>query len=102
MPNKPASLYFLVPLSFAFAACAISARAGTACVWRVTNVPVPFYLVGTVHALSGNDYPLSKPYTQALNDSHRLLFEMDPSPKSDFDVSSKFCKERVTRSSSYK
>src|SRR3989442_12052365 len=38
------------------------ADAATACVWRVTNVPVPFYLVGTVHALAGSDYPLPKAY----------------------------------------
>jgi uncharacterized protein YbaP (TraB family) len=50
----------------------------------VTNVPVPFYLVGTVHALSGKDYPLPKAYDQVLRDSKRLLFELDPNPKSDF------------------
>ena len=36
-----------------------SAFAATACVWRVTNAPAPFYLVGTIHALSGKDYPPS-------------------------------------------
>lgn len=60
------------------------AGAATACVWRVTSVPVPFYLVGTVHALSGKDYPLPKAYDQALRDSQRLLFEVDPRPKNDW------------------
>ncbi len=60
------------------------------CVWRVTNVSVPFYLVGTIHALSARDYPLPAPYEQAIRDSRRLLFEIDPSPKSDF--SQKFAK----------
>jgi uncharacterized protein YbaP (TraB family) len=45
---------------------------------------VPFYLVGTIHRLSGNDYPLPKAYDQALHDSHRLLFELDPNPKSNY------------------
>lgn len=58
---------------------------GKCCVWRVTNVAVPFYLVGTIHALSGGDYPLPKAYDQALHDSQRLLFEIDPNPKSDFN-----------------
>jgi uncharacterized protein YbaP (TraB family) len=63
---------------------AAAANAGTCCVWRITNVNHPFYLVGTVHALSGTDYPLPKPYEQALRDSQRLVFEITPDPKSDF------------------
>lgn len=54
------------------------------CVWRVTNVKVPFYLVGSVHALSGSDYPLPAPFEQALRDSQRLLFETDPNSKGNF------------------
>lgn len=60
------------------------AGAASACVWRVTNAPAPFYLVGTLHALSGKDYPLPKPYNEALRDSQQLFFEIDPDPKSDF------------------
>lgn len=55
-----------------------SARAATACVWRVTNAPAPFYLVGTLHALSGKDYPLPRAYSQALHDSQRFYFEISP------------------------
>jgi uncharacterized protein len=62
----------------------VNANAATACVWRVTNVPVPFYLVGTVHALSGKDYPLPKPYSQALHESQRFLFEIGPDLKGDY------------------
>jgi uncharacterized protein YbaP (TraB family) len=69
---------------FALVCFGSDANAATCCVWRVTSVPVPFYLVGTLHALSGNDYPLPAPYTQALRDSQRLLFEISPDPKSDF------------------
>ena len=48
------------------------------CVWRVTNVAVPFYLVGSFHNLRGDDYPLPDVYRKALSDSKRLLFEYDP------------------------
>lgn len=61
-----------------------SAEAGTAFVWRVTNTPAPCYLVGTLHALSGKDYPLPKPYYEALHESQQFLFEVDPDRKSDF------------------
>src|SRR6266566_7886189 len=48
------------------------------CVWRVTNAKAPFYLVGSIHALSRKDYPLPRPYELALKDARRLLFEFDP------------------------
>ncbi len=68
----------------AFLVSAQSAHAATACVWRVTNAPASFYLVGTIHALSGHDYPLPKPYMQALHDSKQFYFEVDVDPRSDF------------------
>jgi uncharacterized protein len=54
------------------------------CVWRVTNAKAPFYLVGSIHALSKKDYPLPKPYDIALKDSARFLFEFDPSQHAEF------------------
>ena len=54
------------------------------CVWRVTNAKAPFYLVGSIHALSRKDYPLPKPYGVALNDSTRFLFEFDPTQHAEF------------------
>ena len=54
------------------------------CVWRVTNAKAPFYLVGSIHALSKKDYPLPKPYDIALKDSTRLLFEFDPTRHVEF------------------
>jgi len=60
------------------------ARAGTACVWRVTNAPAPFYLVGTIHALSGKDYPLPRPYAEALQNSQQFFFEIAPDSKGNF------------------
>ena len=54
------------------------------CVWRVTNAKAPFYLVGSIHALSKKDYPLPKPYEIALNQSNRLVFEFDPTRQAEF------------------
>jgi Uncharacterized protein conserved in bacteria len=55
------------------------------CVWRVTNAKAPFYLVGSVHALDRNDYPLPRPYELALKDARRLLFEFNPNRAAEFD-----------------
>src|SRR5216110_248722 len=54
------------------------------CVWRVTNAKAPFYLVGSIHALSKKDYPLPKPYDIALKDSTRFVFEFDPTQHAEF------------------
>src|SRR4051794_906326 len=54
------------------------------CVWRVTNAKAPFYLVGSIHALSKKDYPLPKPYDIAREDSSRFLFEFDPTRHAEF------------------
>src|SRR6187200_2150459 len=54
------------------------------CVWRVINAKAPFYLVGSIHALSKKDYPLPKPYDIALKDSTRFLFEFDPTRHEEF------------------
>jgi uncharacterized protein len=54
------------------------------CVWRVTNAKAPFYLVGSIHALSKKDYPLPRPYGIALKDSDRFLFEFNPTRHAEF------------------
>src|ERR1043166_8757793 len=55
------------------------------CVWRVTNARAPFYLVGSIHALSKSDYPLPAPYEIALKNSKRFLLEFDPSKHVEFE-----------------
>lgn len=57
---------------------AASLPAGKHFVWRVTNLPVPFYLVGSMHNLAARDYPLPPVYRVALTNSQRLVFEHDP------------------------
>ena len=54
------------------------------CVWRVINAKGPFYLVGSIHALSKRDYPLPKPYDMALKGSNRFVFEFDPTRHEEF------------------
>jgi len=56
------------------------------CVWRVTNAKAPFYLVGSIHALSRKDYPLPRPYDIALKSSIRFLFEFDPTRHQEFQT----------------
>src|SRR6266404_8281659 len=77
-------LFSTLALSAAFTFFGATGNAATCCVWRMTNAPAPFYLVGTIHALSSHDYPLPAGYNQALHDSKRLVFEMKPDPRSDF------------------
>ena len=55
------------------------------CVWRVTNAEAPFYLVGSIHALSKKDYPLPSPYEVALKNSTRFVFEFDPTRGAEFE-----------------
>ncbi|MEO8439068.1 MAG: TraB/GumN family protein [Spartobacteria bacterium] len=74
----------------AFSTLNPSAKAATACVWRVTNAPAPFYLVGTMHSLSGHDYPLPKAYEQSMRDSQQFLFEIDPDRRSGEAFSKEF------------
>ena len=47
-------------------------------VWRVTSAPAPFYLVGSFHSLTKDDYPLPEVYRDTFAQAQRLLFEYDP------------------------
>ena len=47
-------------------------------VWQLIDLPVPFYLMGTMHSLNGEDYPLSSAYRQALASAQRVVFEYNP------------------------
>jgi len=78
------SLALSLPLLFAVSADATQ-KFPKCCVWRVTNTKAPFYLVGSIHALSRKDYPLPAPYEIALGESKRLLFEFDPTKHEEFE-----------------
>jgi uncharacterized protein YbaP (TraB family) len=78
------SLLFGVALLFAIPVRAAH-KFPKCCVWRVTNAKAPFYLVGSIHALSKKDYPLPVPYEIALRNSRRFLFEFDPNRHVEFE-----------------
>ena len=89
-PPRRITYYSTASLAFAFAVfLAIPAhgaqRLPKSCVWRVTNAKAPFYLVGSIHALSKSDYPLPAPYEIALRNSKRFLFEFDPTKHLEFE-----------------
>src|SRR5205814_2578697 len=82
--SRITSLAFGIAVLFAIPAHATQ-RFPKCCVWRVTNAKAPFYLVGSIHALSKNDYPLPAPYEIVLRDAKRLLFEFDPTRSAEFE-----------------
>lgn len=45
--------------------------------WRVTDVPVPFYILGSSHALRASDYPLGRVIDDSIRECHRFVFECD-------------------------
>src|SRR5438309_995451 len=89
-PPRRIKYFWIASLAFGFAAfLAIPAhgaqRLAKSCVWRVTNAKAPFYLVGSIHALSKSDYPLPAPYEIALRNSKCFLFEFDPTKHLEFE-----------------
>jgi uncharacterized protein len=88
VPRKAGS--WIVSLLFIAALASVIPTEGAqplpkCCVWRITNAKAPFYLVGSIHALGKNDYPLPAPYEIALKNSKRLLFEFDPNRHAEFE-----------------
>ena len=75
----------LVTLICALLSPAFNTNAATSCIWKVTNSKAPCYLVGSIHSLSGNDYPLPKAYDQVYRDSKRLVFEIYFDPQGDYN-----------------
>ena len=45
--------------------------------WRVTNVPSPFYILGSIHALRRSDYPFGQEIDEAIGQCKRFVFEYD-------------------------
>jgi uncharacterized protein len=68
----------LTTLAFTTSAFGAPSPPGKHFVWRVTSAPVPFYLVGSFHSLTRDDYPLPAAYRDAFANARRLLFEYDP------------------------
>src|SRR5437867_5938719 len=51
---------------------------GKHCLWRITNAPAPFYLLGSVHALQPSDYSRAPVIEEAIKQSRQIFFEVDP------------------------
>jgi uncharacterized protein len=52
--------------------------------WRVANVPQPFYVLGSVHQLRKSDYPLPKVMEDVAKQVQTMLFEYDPGQENTF------------------
>src|SRR5436853_1597106 len=68
-------------VSFAVSAAPVSVRVGNRekhFLWRVTNAPAPVYLLGSIHIMRANDYPLPAPIEDAIKASQQYYFEYDP------------------------
>jgi len=89
MPRTP-SRTFLVHLIFLGAVVCLSkapareSGTGKHYIWKVTNAPAPFYLVGSVHSLSGQDYPLARPIMDAFHEVKQVFFEYNPNEDEEF------------------
>src|SRR5215472_14788939 len=51
---------------------------GKHCLWRITNARAPFFLVGSVHSLQRSDYDTVPAIEQAIRQSQKIVFEVDP------------------------
>ena len=64
-------------VTFFFLAVLFSGHLGAAPVWQVTQGNNTFYLGGTIHVLSQEDYPLPASFELAYGASEMLFFETD-------------------------
>lgn len=51
---------------------------GKHCLWRVVDAKAPVYLLGSIHSMRKNDYPLPPVIEQAIQESQQFYFEYDP------------------------
>jgi uncharacterized protein len=70
--------FSLVVCFSCIAAEAPSSTGGRHCLWRVTNVKAPFYLLGTMHSLPLHNWKFAPVIENAIHESHQFWFEIDP------------------------
>jgi uncharacterized protein len=68
-----------------FSGAATHAADGKHCLWRVTNAKAPFYILGSIHRLREQDYPLPKLVDQAIAQSQQFYFEYDFNRDDEFE-----------------
>lgn len=72
-------LLFVLCVSISHLAAAANAPRRKQFLWRIVNVPTPFYLVGSMHALRRGDYPTDlDEFNRAIDQSQNFIFERDP------------------------
>ena len=59
-------------------ACAAWAQPPVPLLWKVSDADSSLYLLGSMHLLTRDDYPLAPAVDAAFADSARLVFEIDP------------------------
>ncbi len=48
------------------------------CVWRVSSPTSSVYLLGSIHLLTGDDYPLPEEMEKVFDDADAVVFEVNP------------------------
>lgn len=54
-----------------------ASAAGKHFLWKVTDASAPFYILGSIHALRGSDYPIGAAIDDAIGQCKRFVFEYD-------------------------
>lgn len=70
-------LLFLLPRTCEVAAQNASQAPAKSCLWRVVSKESTVYLLGSVHLLKADVYPLSPAIERAFGDSTKLVLEVD-------------------------
>ena len=68
----------LLSLTTLSASAVSQTSGGKHCLWRITNAKASVYLLGSIHILRANDYPLPTVIDQAVQQAQQFYFEIDP------------------------
>lgn len=69
--------YSLRCLTLAFIGLLATSAHAESSVWKISKGKNYFYLAGTVHLLTAQDYPLPEAYNTAYNDAAKIILETD-------------------------
>lgn len=74
-------LFVAAGILFFAAACvtpAVAEKTGTTSLWKVSSANTTIYLLGSIHLLKPEDYPLSEKMLAAYDQAEELVFEVHP------------------------
>jgi uncharacterized protein YbaP (TraB family) len=72
-----APVFLAAVLACHHAGAADTSSTGKHFLWQVTNAPATFYLLGSLNAMHGSDYPLGSTIDNAIGQCQRFVFEFD-------------------------